>query len=328
MYTEEQSSIAIHRERCRADRSNQEFSLVLFRVPRSIGPSRTALRWARTVLTRSRATDEVGWFDDETVCCILPDTTADGAGRFADNVLAAMPDVTPQPQIILYSYPSAWFVEGVEDGHPGKTLPQHVRRSPTADENVTRKDLLPFIADGVATGPAKPPSARPLETLLTKPMPFWKRAMDVIGAAVGLTIFGPVLLAIAVGIKLTSPGPVLFKQRRAGLGGKPFFICKFRTMCVDAEAKKKALRSISEQDGPAFKLANDPRVTRIGKILRKTRFDELPPPAVPRSEVIDELYGAVVDGKAPLHDGAWAMATMQVIFAMLRSASEGHDVAP
>jgi lipopolysaccharide/colanic/teichoic acid biosynthesis glycosyltransferase len=65
-------------------------------------------------------------------------------------------------------------------------------------------------------------------------------------------------------------------QRRAGLGGRPFRLCKFRTMGVDAEAKKQALRSISEQDGPAFKLTNDPRVTKIGKLLRKTSLDELP----------------------------------------------------
>jgi lipopolysaccharide/colanic/teichoic acid biosynthesis glycosyltransferase len=100
--------------------------------------------------------------------------------------------------------------------------------------------------------------------------------MDIIGASFGLLIFSPILIAIAIAIKLTSSGPVMFMQRRAGLGGRPFRICKFRTMGVDAEAKKQALRSISEQDGPAFKLTNDPRVTKIGKLLRKTSLDELP----------------------------------------------------
>src|SRR5476649_2370667 len=90
LYTQEQTDLSIHRERCRADRTKTEFSLVLFRVPRSIGPSRTALRLARTVLIRSRTTDEIGWFDEETVCAILPDTTADGAGRFADNVIGSV----------------------------------------------------------------------------------------------------------------------------------------------------------------------------------------------------------------------------------------------
>jgi lipopolysaccharide/colanic/teichoic acid biosynthesis glycosyltransferase len=270
LYTQEQTDNAVHRERCRADRTQQEFSLVLFRVPRSIGPSRTALRVARMVLSRSRATDETGWFDEETVCSILPDTSADGAGRFADNVAAALRESAQQPQVIIYTYPSAWFMDGVETGHPGKTLPQHVHR--------TAVDLLPFVAQGVTEtlGEEHAQSALGLERLLVAPMPLWKRTMDIIGASVGLLIFSPILIAIAIAIKLTSSGPVMFMQRRAGLGGRPFRICKFRTMGIDAEAKKQALRSISEQDGPAFKLTNDPRVTKIGKLLRKTSLDELP----------------------------------------------------
>ena len=69
---------------------------------------------------------------------------------------------------------------------------------------------------------------------------------------------------------------IIFTQERAGLGGKPFKIYKFRTMIADAEKMKEALRKHSEQDGPAFKMKNDPRVTRLGRILRKTSIDELP----------------------------------------------------
>ena len=278
LYTEEQTNNAIHRERSRSDRTKQEFSLVLFRVPRSIGPSHTALRLARTVLTRCRTTDEVGWFDAETVAALLPDTTVDGAGRFADIVVNAVRDEAFKPEVILYTYPTSWFVDGIEDGHPGKTLPQHVHRRAGRDESISRKDLVPFVTEGVREELATEGlvSARPLEALLARPTPLWKRTIDIAGAFCGLLMFGPVMLMIALGIKFTSTGPVMFKQRRAGLGGKPFEIYKFRTMCVDAEAKKKALRSISEQDGPAFKLTNDPRVTKIGKILRKTSLDELP----------------------------------------------------
>jgi lipopolysaccharide/colanic/teichoic acid biosynthesis glycosyltransferase len=94
-----------------------------------------------------------------------------------------------------------------------------------------------------------------------------------------LMMAGPALLAVgfaAIGIKLTSPGPVFFKQRRAGLGGRPFTIWKLRTMVTDAEAKKQGLKKLSEQDGPAFKLKNDPRIFPFGKLLRKTSIDELP----------------------------------------------------
>ncbi|HND53900.1 MAG TPA: sugar transferase, partial [Pirellulaceae bacterium] len=115
----------------------------------------------------------------------------------------------------------------------------------------------------------------PAELLFVRPFPAWKRAIDVVGALVGLVLLSPVMAVAALAIKLTSPGPILFRQLRAGLGGQPFTIFKFRTMRVDAEALKPALRAHSEQDGPAFKL-NDPRVTRLGKWLRSSCVDELP----------------------------------------------------
>jgi lipopolysaccharide/colanic/teichoic acid biosynthesis glycosyltransferase len=111
---------------------------------------------------------------------------------------------------------------------------------------------------------------RPLTT------PWWKRTIDIIGAGVGLVVLSPVLLTAAVAIKVSSPGPVLFRQKREGKGGKSFDILKFRTMVVDAEAKQDELKDVSEQDGPAFKLKDDPRITSVGSKLRKSCVDELP----------------------------------------------------
>jgi len=108
------------------------------------------------------------------------------------------------------------------------------------------------------------------------PTPWWKRAIDVVGAGSGLILLSPLLLGAAVAIKVSSPGPVLFRQKREGKGGKQFDILKFRTMVVDAEAKQASLREVSEQDGPAFKLKNDPRITAVGAKLRKSCIDELP----------------------------------------------------
>jgi lipopolysaccharide/colanic/teichoic acid biosynthesis glycosyltransferase len=116
----------------------------------------------------------------------------------------------------------------------------------------------------------------PLRALIAPPMPLWKRVTDVVGAACGLACLAPVMLVIAGAIKLTSCGPVIFHQVRAGRGGRPFVMLKFRTMCVDAEARQARLRPFSEQDGPAFKLKADPRVTRLGRFLRKSSLDELP----------------------------------------------------
>ncbi len=298
LYSQEQTDNAIHRERCRADRTGQSFALVLFRMPRSIGPSRSLLRLAKTALTRSRGTDEVGWYDEDTVCALLPDTDGEGADRFADNVSAAFPEAARRPQVTIYAYPGAWLEAAPTEM---KAAAAAIVAGPAVARR-TVNELMPFVSRGVtetlaahgklpagqvalasmngkppkgATG-KKAPVAHPLTVLLARPMPWWKRAMDIVGAVFGLIVFAPVFVIAALAIKITDPGPILFCQRRAGLGGRPFKICKFRTMCVDAEAKKKALRAISEQDGPAFKLKHDPRVTGIGRILRKTSLDELP----------------------------------------------------
>ncbi len=103
-----------------------------------------------------------------------------------------------------------------------------------------------------------------------------KGVIDWAGAAVLLVLLSPVFLAAAVAIKVTSPGPVLFRQVRTGLCGQPFKMIKFRTMVVDAEEQLDALLKLNEGAGPLFKLREDPRVTRVGRFLRKTSLDELP----------------------------------------------------
>ena len=104
-----------------------------------------------------------------------------------------------------------------------------------------------------------------------------KRSFDVTVALLGLIALLPVMLAIAVLIKLDSPGPAFFKQRRVGLNGHEFWMYKFRSMTVDAETRHQELLAHNEvKDGVIFKMSNDPRVTRIGRFLRKTSLDELP----------------------------------------------------
>ncbi|MCL4288122.1 MAG: sugar transferase, partial [Thermoleophilia bacterium] len=103
-----------------------------------------------------------------------------------------------------------------------------------------------------------------------------RRLLDVIAASVGLLLFAPFAVAIAIAIKLDSPGPVLFSQIRAGLGGRPFRMYKLRTMKVDAEARLDELVDIGRLEEPAFKLRDDPRVTRVGALLRRFSVDEVP----------------------------------------------------
>ncbi len=103
-----------------------------------------------------------------------------------------------------------------------------------------------------------------------------KRAFDLVVAGLGLVLTAPLWLLAAVAIKLDSPGPVLYRQRRVGEGGRPFVMLKFRSMYEDAEERLAELRPRSEVDGPLFKLRDDPRVTRVGRWLRRWSVDELP----------------------------------------------------
>jgi exopolysaccharide biosynthesis polyprenyl glycosylphosphotransferase len=103
-----------------------------------------------------------------------------------------------------------------------------------------------------------------------------KRALDISVATAGLVASAPVLAVTALAIKLDSKGPVLFRQQRVGRNGVPFDVLKFRSMVVDAEALLIDLRDRNEASGPLFKMKNDPRVTRVGRIIRKLSIDELP----------------------------------------------------
>ena len=104
-----------------------------------------------------------------------------------------------------------------------------------------------------------------------------KRTMDLAGALGGLIMLCPVLAIVGLLIKLDSRGPVLFRQRRVGLGGRPFWCLKFRTMVPDAEDRLLALESRNETGcGVLFKIKDDPRVTGLGRLLRRTSLDELP----------------------------------------------------
>ncbi len=120
----------------------------------------------------------------------------------------------------------------------------------------------------------------PLLTFSTIPhnelLLFAKRIFDLVIAILFLTLLSPAFLIIACGIKMTSKGPVFFRQIRVGLNGRPFALYKFRSMCVDAEEKKGGLAYLNEMDGPVFKIANDPRTTPFGCFLRRFSLDEFP----------------------------------------------------
>ena len=106
---------------------------------------------------------------------------------------------------------------------------------------------------------------------------FFKRLMDVVGASLGLILASPIMLVVAILIKLEdSKGPIFFSQIRNGAYPKTFKMYKFRSMYIDAEDRLQELMHLNEQSGPAFKIKDDPRITKVGKFIRKTSLDELP----------------------------------------------------
>lgn len=108
---------------------------------------------------------------------------------------------------------------------------------------------------------------------------YWvlRRAQDIVFSSIALVVLSPVMLLVALAVYIDDPkGSPIFSQIRCGRNGKPFKFYKFRSMCVDAEAKLDQLLEQNEMDGPAFKIKDDPRITRVGKFIRKTSLDELP----------------------------------------------------
>jgi exopolysaccharide biosynthesis polyprenyl glycosylphosphotransferase len=139
---------------------------------------------------------------------------------------------------------------------------------------------IDFFDTAIAKPVVKDVSGWPLLTFDSTPQDFFylsmKRALDLAGATCGLILLSPLFLLVACAIKGTSRGPVFFRQTRCGLNGRTFHILKFRTMVIDAEKRLKELKKLNEVGGPVFKIRNDPRITAVGRLLRKSSLDELP----------------------------------------------------
>ena len=141
-----------------------------------------------------------------------------------------------------------------------------------------------LVADFVKTAIAKPSieavGGRPVLVFRSTPDASWallgKRVIDLVGAIVGLIVISWLMLLTALVIELTSPGPVLFRQLRGGRHGKPFTMYKFRSMRTDAEMRRAEFLAFNQMSGPVFKIDNDPRVTPVGRFIRKLSIDELP----------------------------------------------------
>jgi lipopolysaccharide/colanic/teichoic acid biosynthesis glycosyltransferase len=252
LLTAEQIARVLHRERARSDRSGEVFSLAILTVGKEAADRETLAHLARILQRRLRLTDDAGRLDKRTIGVVLPATPASGAWTVVDDVCVCVPAGLPLPELCVQCYPSD------EERDEETTKIRHARTDPGDRDSALRR-----------------PSGA-MTTLFTRRLPLWKRVLDIAGASLGLLVLTPLFLAVALAIKASSRGPVFFRQRRSGLGGREFMMLKFRSMVIDAEARKRHLLSRNEQDGPAFKMKDDPRVTAVGRLLRQTSIDELP----------------------------------------------------
>jgi lipopolysaccharide/colanic/teichoic acid biosynthesis glycosyltransferase len=253
----------LHRECARCERNGHEFCLVVIWLADG-GAARPLARLAKLLCRRARATDEIGWFKARRLCVVLPDTSADGAISFVRDFTESANHRGLSPICNVLGY------HGQAHSDNERLSVEQIARG--IDD--AGQDVLP--GSNRRFSPMRPVSAGEVSMLLVRPLPWWKRLIDVLGGSAILAAALPVMAVVALAVKVSDRGPVLFKQRRAGLGGKPFTIYKFRTMVVDADGEKARLRHQSEQDGPAFKIKHDPRITRVGRFLRETSLDELP----------------------------------------------------
>ena len=280
-HSEELLRQIISRERARADRNGHHFSLLVFNVASYSERAHADAHVVTVLARRLRWTDDIGWFDESRVGVVLPDTPAEGAGKVANDLCQALNPSVLRPACVVYTYPSGWRNHDDQGSDRPRWQPGDRGRDPDCDASA--RDGLPHgekrgssTIAGTRALPQGAEKSDEFERLFLGPTPAWKSALDIVGAALGLVVFSPVMLLAAAAVKLTSAGPVIFRQPRVGRDGQLFTFYKFRTMHVGAGEHKSRLLSCNEQTGPAFKMKSDPRVTPVGRVLRRTSIDEIP----------------------------------------------------
>ena len=279
-------SVMLKRERERADRNGQIFALVVFNTPHEETRESANRLLLRSIIRRLRSIDEGGWIDKNNIGVILSGATLSGANVFAKAIKDAnaetSPDLTyttfiypihnnnnPQNKNELYNFDPETF--DIRDFHPFQSC--KIDQFPDFDNlNCSTNDPTEW------TGGA-------IQPLFVCKTPIWKRIMDIIGSLAGLILLSPLFLILSVFIKITSPGPVLFKQERIGYGGRTFTLIKFRTMKHNtnpanhreylSELIHNSITTTYSQK-PMNKLDDDPQIIPLGQILRKSCLDELP----------------------------------------------------
>lgn len=257
--TAEQFNREVARERIRAIRRAFPFCVITIEM-RGVRQRRRRGRLLRRLLERNlRITDSKAVLGSGKFGVLLVDTSEMGGRTVLDRIAQLADRERLTISMSLCVHDQAGF-----DSHDEPPDAGTGRRGGRSHE-------VWHPVDGeVQVSSESPLVPRPVLRMMAK------RTIDVLGASAGLLVTGPVILWLMVLIRRHDSGPALYRQTREGLDGRPFVIYKLRTMVVDAEKLQMDLQSQSHRDGPAFKIAHDPRVTPIGRFLRKTCIDELP----------------------------------------------------
>jgi len=264
----------LRRERARAARNSHRFSVVAFRYPENVR-KKTApcdARFLRLLARRVRLTDAVGILSEDEVGVFLPETSYYGAQVFAQRIRDASVSLgwDVQPLYNVFCYPEE-YQSASGDASSQMAFEFVETMAPARPDEVAS---VASMQDAVV------PTGRGMEKYLWRAMPLWKRAFDIIMASLGLILAAPLMLLIALHIKLTSPGTVLFKQERVGYLGRRFSCLKFRTMHMNCEqsSHRAHLHGLIHSGRTMMKLESgrDPRIIPFGKTLRLMGLDELP----------------------------------------------------
>lgn len=242
--------------------NGHDVSLLLFQNKNLLAHEVSVSTLAHTLTRRLRTTDHFGRHDKDTIAVILPCTGYEEAHKLAQAICESN-HIPAQEIVAVYTYPGHWLPDG-----DAPTMPEHHHGTDRASEcNCIRGNV-----------PSPPPSK--IDELIAQPIPLWKRMLDIVGSLVGIILFSPLLFLVAIGIRISSPGPIFFQQKRIGYKRKPFTLLKFRSMHAHADSEKhrKFMKEIfaTGADRPNTKIENDDRIFPFGHFLRKTSIDELP----------------------------------------------------
>lgn len=272
----------LERERARSDRTGHGFSVLVFVLKAIEELSVSPAIIVEKIQRRIRETDLVGWLDDSNIGAFLFDAPAQAAWTVAKDVCEGTPLKAEAPFCRVYTYPYLYAPQ--ESGNvcsvslPDIQPPFYLK----VEKNTETSANIEGKPNAQSTKPIYG-----LEPVWGKPLPLWKRSMDIIGSLIGLILLTPLFLLVALFIKTVSRGPVFFKQKRIGYMGRCFDFWKFRTMKTNAETSshENHMQQLISSDTPMKKLDdNNPNIIPFGKLLRKSSIDELP-------QLINVLWG-------------------------------------